>query len=120
MYHLQRYHLQLIFQRSNLLKLQNVIFKVLPEKTFQAEGFTKKDFIGLTKSMFYLDFSRQLEKISCLTLVLVGEKDIPNKKSCKRLAGLIKHARFEQVEKSGHIVNEDNPEKLVTLLTSFW
>ena len=63
-----------------LLKVQNVLFKFMPESQFKDIGLTKKDFITLTNSLADMDFTSGLEKISCPVLVLCGEKDNVNKK----------------------------------------
>lgn len=61
-----------------MLKLQNFIFKLMPKKTFENMGISKKDFINLTNSMSELDIKSKVSKIKCSTLVLCGEKDKSN------------------------------------------
>ena len=60
---------------KRLLKFQNMIFHLMPNRSFRKMGFGKKDFISLSKSMIDLDFQKDLEKINCRVLVLCGEKD---------------------------------------------
>ncbi|MDE6592287.1 MAG: alpha/beta hydrolase, partial [Oscillospiraceae bacterium] len=71
---------------KNLLKFQNFLFKLMPGKAFEGSGFNKREFMALSESMAELDFTEKLPKISCKTLVIIGEKDSPNKKAAMVLA----------------------------------
>ena len=102
-----------------LLKVQNVLFKFMPESQFKDIGLTKKDFITLTNSMADMDFTSGLCNISCPTLVLCGEKDKVNKKAAIKIAQKLSRARFQTVEDSGHEVNIDNPGGLARAMLSF-
>ena len=51
------------------------IFRFMPPKMFDETGFSKKDFITLSKTMMDIDFSNTLDSVSCLVLLLCGEKD---------------------------------------------
>ncbi len=74
---------------KKLLKFQNFIFRLMPKRAFLSMGFSKKDFIQLSKTMMDLDFRVQLSRISCPTLIVCGEKDIANRKASIELADLI-------------------------------
>lgn len=95
-----------------LLKVQNVLFRFMPESQFKDIGLTKKDFITLTNSMADMNFTSGLENISCPVLVLCGEKDNVNKKAAVKIAEKLSRAKFSMIENSGHEVNIDNPEGL--------
>ena len=95
-----------------LLKVQNVLFRFMPESQFKDIGLTKKDFITLTNSMADMNFTSGLENISCPVLVLCGEKDNVNKKAAVKIAEKLSRAKFSTIENSGHEVNIDNPEGL--------
>lgn len=95
-----------------LLKVQNVLFKFMPEKQFADIGLKKKDFITLTNSMADMDFTSGLENVSCPVLVLCGERDNVNKKAAVKLAEKLPNAKFGIVQNSGHEVNIDNPQGL--------
>lgn len=103
-----------------LLKLQNMIFRFMPNSAFNETGFGKRKFIGLTKSMENLDFSADLEKLSCRVMVIIGEKDKPNRKSAVEMAARIRGSEFKMVKDSGHEVNVDAPQELANLLSDFW
>lgn len=95
-----------------LLKVQNILFKFMPESQFKDIGLTKKDFITLTNSMANMDFTSGLKNVSCPVLVLCGEKDNINKKAAIKLAEKLSRAKFSTIENSGHEVNMDNPNGL--------
>ena len=103
-----------------LLKVQNVLFKFMPESQFKDIGLTKKDFITLTNSMADMDFTSGLEKVSCPVLVLCGEKDNVNKKAAVKVAEKLSKAKFSTIEISGHEVNIDNPNGLAKAMKELY
>lgn len=107
---------------KTMLRLQNMIFKLMPGSSFEDEdiGFGKADFIGLSKSMMNLDFSAELESIACPTMVIVGENDNSNRKAAEKMSRKIRGCEFEVIENSGHEVNVDEPKRLAELLTEFF
>ena len=78
---------------------------------FDETGFSKKDFITLSKTMVDIDFSNTLDSVSCPVLILCGEKDKANRKASEKLSGILKDNSFEIIENASHEVNIDNPEK---------
>lgn len=104
---------------KKLLAFQNVIFRFMPQAMFRQMGFGKKQFIELSKSMMELDFSNDLDKISCPVLVVCGEKDKANMEAAKGLADCLSHAEFCMIGNSGHEVNVDAPEQLAERISVF-
>lgn len=102
-----------------LLKMQNLLFRFMPESKFKDIGLKKNDFITLTNSMADMDFTSGLDKVNCPVLVLCGEKDNVNRKAAARLAEMLPNAKFGSIEKSGHEVNVDNPRGLAKAFTKF-
>lgn len=102
-----------------LLKIQNIVFQVIPKSSFQKLGSSKSDFIRLTESMMDLDFSQGLKKIGCYTLVVCGEKDKANKRAAEQLAAKLSNAEILIVKGVGHEINTEAPEKLASVLTDF-
>ena len=102
-----------------LLKIQNVIFRFMPEIQFKETGFSKNDFIKLSESMMNLDFSENLKNIKFPVLVVCGEKDKPNMKASLNISKMIPDAELSIVKNSGHEVNRDNPEELKNILNRF-
>lgn len=105
---------------KRLLKLQNVLFHLMPDSEFSKLGFQKSDFISLCKSMIDLDFSHHLKDIRCKVLVVCGEKDRANRSASLQLAELIPDAEFITILGAGHEVNIDCPFQLGEKLNNFF
>lgn len=105
---------------KRLLKLQNLMFRIMPRSSFENMGFQKADFISLCNSMAELDFKEELKKISCSVLVVCGEKDKANKTASLELQQQIKNAELVIVENAGHEINQENPTRLGEILKVFW
>ncbi len=105
---------------KTLLKLQNIIFRFIPDSYFPKTGLKKKDFIRLTNSMQNLNFSSRLKDISCDTLIICGERDTVNKSAAKGLAENITKAEITFIEKAGHEVNKEAPQKLAEVMKGFY
>ncbi|MCM1091785.1 MAG: alpha/beta hydrolase [Muribaculum sp.] len=105
---------------KGLLRLQNVLFQCMPKSMFHQTGFGKKEFIELCKTMMELDFSGSIQKVSCPTLIVCGERDSANKKASVELAGLLRDAELQIISGSGHEVNVEAPERLVEVLRVFY
>ena len=71
---------------KKLLKVQNMLFHLMPNSAFNKMGFKKADVISLCGTMAELDFSDSLYKVSCPVLIVCGEKDKANKKLQKNFA----------------------------------
>ena len=100
--------------------LQNLIFRFLPASLFQTMAFDKKITFALGNSMKGLDFSGRVQNIGCPTLIVCGEKDRANIGSARYLAQNIRGAALKVIEKTGHVVNEENPEALARTLDDFY
>lgn len=105
---------------KGLLKLQNIIFRFMPDSAFKETGLGKNDFIGLSGSMMDLDFRKDLNRLSCPVLVICGEKDRANKRASRQLKELLPHAELSILEEAGHEVNRDASERLAGILNSFF
>lgn len=103
-----------------MLKLQNIVFRFIPKKSFESIGMRKKDFIQLTNSMINLNFKDDLKNIFCPVLVLCGEKDSPNKKAVKGLWESITKAETQFIKNAKHEVNVDTPKELAEILNDFY
>ena len=87
---------------------------------FREMGFGKSDFLMLCKTMTELDFSEKIAGITCPTLIICGEKDTANKKAAMEMAELISNSELHIIEKTGHEVNVEAPEKLARVIRSFY
>ena len=104
---------------KGLLKLQNIVFHIMPQRMFDTIGLAKKDAVNLSKSMMDLDFRQELQELKCPVLVIWGDKDKANKKASSELAGILPHAELKIIQNAGHEVNIDAPEKLGEVLKAF-
>lgn len=104
---------------KKLFKIQNFIFKVMPKKTFESMGISKKDFISLTNSMTELDIKSKVERIKCNTLILCGEKDNVNMESAKQLNNHIKDSKLNIIKNARHEVNIDTPIELSNIIINY-
>lgn len=103
-----------------LLSIQNIVFRVLPQKAFQETGFSKREIITLSTSMKKIDFTTALSKIICPCYIICGQKDKANQKAARLLADNISNAILSFVENAGHEVNIDAPAKLADLIKEAW
>ena len=99
-----------------LLKVQNMLFKFMPESKFKDIGLKKKDFITLTNSMMDIDFTNSLNNVNCPVVIICGEKDNVNKKAAIKLARELPNAKLSTIVNSGHEVNVDNPQGLANAM----
>ena len=74
---------------------QNIIFRFLPKSVFSTMAFDKKNTFALGNTMKNLDFSDQVGKIKCPTLILCGKKDSANIKSAYYLSQNIKNSELK-------------------------
>ena len=105
---------------KGLLKFQNIVFRFMPKAAFQNMGVSKKDFIRLSNSMTNLNFMELVATLGCPALILCGAKDKTNMESAKRFHEAMKNSKLVIVDDSGHEVNKDNPNELVSILQDFW
>ncbi len=99
---------------------QNIIFRFLPKSMFKSMAFDKKDTFALGNTMKDLDFSGRVDRVKCPTLILCGEKDRANMKSAYYLSQNIENAELKVLEGTGHVVNEESPGALASILTEYY
>ena len=105
---------------KKLLKVQNMLFHLMPNSAFNKMGFKKADVINLCGTMAELDFSDSLHKVSCPVLIVCGEKDKANKKTSKELCHYLNNSYFHELMKTGHEANIEAPEGLAAVLQRFY
>lgn len=104
---------------KGLLRVQNDLFRFMPQAMFRETGFTKEQFIQLCGSMAELDLSGVLYRVACPVMVLCGSRDRANRRASAELSRLLPEAGFRVVEGAGHELNREAPEKLAPLLRDF-
>ena len=105
---------------AKLLRFQNAIFRFMPKSMFAQTGFRKTDFLMLCSTMIHMDFSDSLQKITCPTIVICGEKDRANRNASMVLADVLPNAELQILKGIGHEVNTEAPEKLAEILNVFY
>ena len=105
---------------NKLMKVQNIVFHLMPNSAFNKMGFKKADVINLCGTMVELDFSDSLHKVSCPVLIVCGEKDNANKKTSKELCNYLSSSYFHELLKTGHEANIEAPEELAIVLQRFY
>lgn len=105
---------------EKILKVQNMLFHLMPNSAFNKMGFKKADVISLCGTMAELDFSDSLYKVSCPVLIVCGEKDKANKKTSKELCHYLNNSCFHELMKTGHEANLEAPEELAIVLQRFY
>ncbi len=99
-----------------LIDFQNLLFRCMPRKAFQAMGISKSDMIKLSHSMRSLDFSSKLKEVRCPVTIVCGEKDQANKKAAKQLNALLPQSQLHMIPGAGHEVNKCAPEAIAAIL----
>ena len=105
---------------EKILKVQNMLFHLMPNSAFNKMGFKKADVISLCSTMAELDFRDSLHKVSCPVLIVCGEKDNANKKTSKELCHYLNNSCFHELMKTGHEANLEAPEELAIVLQKFY
>lgn len=103
-----------------LLRFQNGVFRLLPERAFQGMGLGKAEMLRLMGSMLDVDLGGRLGEIACPVLVLCGERDRANRRAAEELAGEIAGAELRLIEGAGHEVNTAAPAALAGALNDFF
>ena len=104
----------------NLLRLQDFLFRLMPERAFAGSGFSREAMRQLAGSMAELDLRPRLPELSCPVLVLCGSKDRANRKAARALAEQLPQARLHWIAGAGHEANLDSPEVMAELLRGFY
>ena len=105
---------------KKLLKVQNILFHLMPNSAFNKMGFKKADVINLCSTMAELDFSVSLHNVSCPVLIFCVEMDNANKKTSKKLCHYLSSSCFHELLKTGHEANIEAPEELAIVLQNFY
>lgn len=105
---------------KTLLKIQNMVFRLMPESKFKETGLSKQSMIALCDSMKDLDFSGSLAKVNSPTLIICGQKDSANMKQARKMADSMPSAVFKSIDDAGHEVNAEAPALLAMVLDEFF
>ncbi|MER1999393.1 MAG: alpha/beta hydrolase [Lysinibacillus sp.] len=105
---------------KKLLRGQNIILKLLPEKFFSHSGIQKAQLIQLSGTMVDLDFRYGLKRITCPVLVVCGDRDYVNRRASKLLAAQLLDVKYELIKNAGHEVNTEASQSLAATIEQFY
>ncbi len=103
-----------------LMRVQNTIMRILPERLVAPPGMTKDDMLAILRSVAATDFRAELPRIAVPTLVLCGTKDRPNRPAARELAHRIEGAELQLVPGAGHEWNVQLPSEFSARLAAFY
>lgn len=84
------------------LKMQNMMYKLMPKKLLEGLGVSKEECMALNMSLAGLDFTSRLCEVKCPTLIISGNKDGAGKKVAQDMEAAIKDAKLEMISGSSH------------------
>ena len=99
-----------------LIDFQNLIFRLMPSKSFDSMGLSKRDTIQLSHSMRSLDFSHKLGEVVCPVSIVCGEKDNANLKASRQLKALLPYSELHVIPNARHEVNKSAPEAVSDII----
>lgn len=105
---------------KGLMKLQAAVFRLMPRSAFLKLGLTKKDAVGLMRSMTDVDLKEETGKVACPALIVCGEKDGANKGAAADLKRRLPRAEYAILPGAGHEANLDAPDELGLMLKRFF
>lgn len=103
-----------------IMDIQNIIFRLLPNRSFSKLGISKKNMISISSSMRSIDYTNRIKNIVCPVYIICGENDKANKKAAEKLNGLLLNSHIELVDSSKHEVNIDNPDELAKIINRIY
>ncbi len=104
---------------KRLLRLQNMIFRVMPNGIFKKMGLGKRELIQLTKSMMALDFKGRFGKSGLQDTDRVWGEGPGKQKSREMMAEKIHGAGIKILEGCGHEVNVEARKSWLKFLRRF-
>lgn len=102
-----------------ILAIQNVIFRLMPKKSFQHMNLTKKQLFGLVNSIRYLNLKEDLSKATIPSLIMCGSKDRVNLSAARELSRLMNPSTLKIIPNGGHELNREQPKEFAKAIQAF-
>lgn len=99
-----------------LIKIQNVIFRALPEKTFASAGLTKNQMMSVANSLAEVNLTDEATALDVPTTITCGSKDKLNLTAAKTAHQLIAGSRMKVVKGGRHEWHWQMPEEFARIL----
>jgi len=104
---------------KTLLTIQNLIFRLMPKKSFHNLNVTKRQIIELVNSLRYLKLKDELSKVTIPSLIICGSKDWINLSASKQLSKIMNHSSLKIISKGGHELNREQPGEFAKAINDF-
>lgn len=104
---------------KTIITIQNLIFRLMPKKSFQNMNLTKKQLIELVNSIRYLKLKEDLSKVTIPSLIMCGSKDRVNLSAAKNLSLLMNPSTLKIIPNGGHELNREQPKEFAKAIDAF-
>lgn len=101
---------------TKIIDIQNIIFRLMPNKLFAKMRITKREMISVTSSMRQIDYRDKIKRINLPVYIVCGSKDRANKKAAVSLNNLLPLSKLFMINDAGHEVNIDKPKELARII----
>lgn len=81
--------------------------------------FTFEDMLATREDFENNDYSQELERVDCPSLVVRGGKSEYTRAELQEVAAKLKHGEFVEIPNAGHFVHYDQPEAWQVAVESF-
>jgi 3-oxoadipate enol-lactonase len=80
---------------------------------------SERGYVSVATPLMKLDYKKDLDRIRCPTLLVVGTEDGPHPEEMRRMADLIPGAEYAAVEGAGHLSNFEQPERFNAVVIDY-
>jgi 3-oxoadipate enol-lactonase len=80
---------------------------------------SERGYFSVATPLMGLDYKKDLGRIRCPTLLVVGAEDGPHPEEMRRMAGLIPGAAYAVVEGAGHLSNFEQPGRFNAVVLDY-
>lgn len=102
-----------------LLTIQDLIFRLMPERSYRNMNITKRQIIELVHSLRYLKLKDELSKVTIPSLIICGSKDRINLSASKQLSKIMNQSSLKIISKGGHELNREQPGEFAKAINDF-
>ncbi|WP_346217019.1 alpha/beta hydrolase [Caldifermentibacillus hisashii] len=102
-----------------LLTIQDLIFRLMPERSYRNMNITKRQIIELVHSLRYLKLKDELSKVTIPSLIICGSKDRINLSASKQLSKIMNQSSLKIIPNGGHELNREQPGEYAKAINEF-
>lgn len=93
-----------------LIKLQNFVFRLLPQRAFASSGLSKEDMITHSRALAKVNLSGDARAITAPTTIACGSRDRANLPAARKAHGLIAQSKLLVIDAVGHEWHRQAPD----------